>query len=146
MALREFNLIASIGFMFDTSLAIARLLFDGFLDRYPDVKLIVSHAGGALPFLVGRLDQCFDKMNAARTKTSTPPSHYMRRLYYDSVTYRSDALEMCIDVGGADRVMYGSDYPHNIGDMVGCLARVNALPEKQAAAVRSQNAQRIFKI
>ncbi len=70
MALREFNLIASIGFMFDTSLAIARLMFDGFLDRYPDVKLIVSHAGGALPYLVGRLDQCFDKMNAARTKTS----------------------------------------------------------------------------
>ena len=45
-----------------------------------------------------------------------------------------------------DMVMYGSDYPHNIGDMVGCLARVNALPDKQAAAVRGQNAQRIFKL
>ena len=144
MALREFNLIASIGFMFDTSLAIARLMFDGFLDRYPDVKLIVSHAGGALPYLVGRLDQCFDKMNAARTKTSTPPGEYMRRLYYDSVTYRSDALAMCIDVGGADRVLYGSDYPHNIGDMKGCLARVDALPAGQRDAVRGRNAQRLF--
>ena len=146
MALREFNLIASIGFMFDTSLAIARLLFDGFLDRYPDLKLIVSHAGGALPYLVGRLDQCFDKMNAARTRTSTPPGEYMRRLYYDSVTYRSDALAMCIDVGGADRVLYGSDYPHNIGDMKGCLARVDALPAGQRDAVRGRNAQHLFRL
>ena len=110
------------------------------------MKLIVSHAGGALPYLVGRLDQCFDKMNAARTKTSTPPGEYMRRLYYDSVTYRSDALAMCIDVGGADRVLYGSDYPHNIGDMKGCLARVDALPAGQREAVRGRNAQQLFKL
>jgi aminocarboxymuconate-semialdehyde decarboxylase len=146
MALREFNLIASIGFMFDTSLAVARLLFDGFLDRYPDLKLIVSHAGGALPYLAGRLDQCFDKMNAARTKTATPPGEYLRRLYYDSVVYRADALAMCIEVGGADRVLYGSDYPHNIGDMKGCLARVDALPGDQRDAVRGGNAQRIFRL
>ena len=85
-------------------------------------------------------------MNAARTKTSTPPGEYMRRLYYDSVTYRSDALQMCIDVGGADRVMYGSDYPHNIGDMKGCLARVDALPAGHVKAVRSANAERIFRL
>lgn len=146
LALREFNLIASIGFMFDTSLAVARLIFDGFLDRYPDLKLIVSHAGAALPYLVGRLDQCFDKMNAARTKISTPPSEYMRRLYYDSVTYRSEALAMCIEVGGADRVLYGSDYPHNIGDMKGCLARVDELPPGPRQAVRGGNARRIFRL
>jgi aminocarboxymuconate-semialdehyde decarboxylase len=70
----------------------------------------------------------------------------MRRLYYDSVTYRSDALAMCVDVGGADHVLYGSDYPHNIGDMKGCLARVDALPPGQRDAVRGRNAQRIFRL
>ena len=144
MDLRQYNLIASIGFMFDTSLAVARMCFDGFLDRFPNLKLIVSHAGATLPYLVGRLDICFDNMNACRTKTETRPSDYLRRLYYDSVTYRQEALELCIKVGGADRVMYGSDYPHNIGDMKGCLARVDALPASQREAVRGANARRVF--
>jgi aminocarboxymuconate-semialdehyde decarboxylase len=130
--------------MFDTSLAVARMCFDGFFDRFPNLKLIASHAGAALPYLVGRLDICFDNMNACRTKTETPPRDYLRHIYYDSVTYRQEALELCIKVGGADHVMYGSDYPHNIGDMKGCLARVDALPAAQREAVRGGNAQRIF--
>jgi aminocarboxymuconate-semialdehyde decarboxylase len=146
MDLRPFNLIASIGFMFDTCLAISRMMFDGFFERYPNLKIIASHAGGALPFLVGRLDQCFDNMNACRTKTQTRPSEFLRHIYYDAVTYRKESLEMCIQVGGADHVMYGSDYPHNIGDMKGCLARVDALPRDQVEAVRGGNAQRIFRI
>jgi aminocarboxymuconate-semialdehyde decarboxylase len=146
MDMRQFNLIASIGFMFDTSLAFARIFFDGFLDRYPNLKLIASHAGATLPYLVGRLDQCHANMNAARTKTQTRPSEYLRRIYYDAVTYRPEALRMCIAVGGADKVMYGSDYPHNIGDMVGCLKRVDELPADQRDAARGKNAQRIFKL
>jgi aminocarboxymuconate-semialdehyde decarboxylase len=146
MDMRVYNLIASVGFMFDTTLAVARMIFDGFFDTYPNLKLIASHAGGALPYLVGRLDQCFNNMNACRVKIDRPPHEYLRHIYYDAVTYRQESLNMCVDVGGADKVMYGSDYPHNIGDMVGCLARVNALPDKIAAAVRSENAKRIFKI
>ncbi len=146
MDLRAYNLIASIGFMFDTSLAVARMIFDGFFERFPNLKLIASHAGAALPYLVGRLDICFDKMNACRTHIDSPPSDYLRRIYYDSVTYRQEALQLCLEVGGADRVMYGSDYPHNIGDMKGCLARVDALPAAERAAVRGGNAERIFRL
>lgn len=146
MDLRQFNLIASIGFMFDTSLAVARMCFDGFFERYPGLKLIASHAGAALPYLVGRLDICFTNMKACRTKTERPPSDYLRQIYYDSVTYRQEALELCLKVGGEDHVMYGSDYPHNIGDMKGCLARVDALPPGQRAAVRGGTAQRVFKL
>lgn len=146
MDMRQFNLIASIGFMFDTSLCFARMFFDGFFDRYPNMKLIASHAGGTLPYLAGRLEICFENMVACRTKTQRPPSEYLRHIYYDSVTFTPEALAMCIKVGGADKVMYGSDYPHNIGDMKGCLARVDALPEAQRKAVRGENAKRIFKI
>jgi aminocarboxymuconate-semialdehyde decarboxylase len=144
--LSRFNLIAQIGFMFDTSLAVARMLYDGFLDRYPNTKYIVSHAGGTLPYLAGRMDKCYEAMESVREAIQAPPSEYLRRFYYDAVTYRQSSLEMCIDVGGADKVMYGSDYPHNIGDMKGCLARVDALPADQREAVRGGNALRIFKI
>ena len=140
----QYNLIASVGFMFDTSLAISRMIFDGFLDRYRNLKLIAAHGGGALPYLAGRLDICYDNMPAARVKISLQPSAYLRRIYYDSVVFRQDALAMCIAVAGDDRVLYGSDYPHNIGDMKGCLARVDALPAAQRDAVRGGNAERLF--
>ena len=146
MDIDVYNLVASIGFMFDTSLAVARMIFDGFFDRFPNLKLIVSHAGGTLPFLAGRLDMCFHNMKAPRTHISRPPSEYLRHLYYDAVTFQPESLALAIQVGGADHVLYGSDYPHNIGDMKGCLARVDALPSDQRAAVRGGNAQRIFKL
>jgi aminocarboxymuconate-semialdehyde decarboxylase len=144
--LRIYNLIASVGFMFDTTLAVARMIFDGFLDRYPNLKIIAAHGGATLPYLAGRLEICFNNMNAARVKISRPPSEYLRHIYYDAVVYSPEALALCVGVGGADHVMYGSDYPHNIGDMKGCLARVNGLPADQREKVRGQNAQRIFKI
>lgn len=146
MDMRVYNLIASVGFMFDTTLAVARMIFDGFFDTYPNLNLIASHAGGALPYLVGRFDICFANMNACRVKISRPPAEYLRHIYYDSVTYRQESLNLCVEVGGADKLMYGSDYPHNIGDMKGCLKRVDALPDAQMKAVRSGNARRIFKL
>jgi aminocarboxymuconate-semialdehyde decarboxylase len=146
MDLRAYNLIASIGFMFDTSLAIARMIFDGFLDRYRRLKIIAAHAGATLPYLVGRLDTCFDHMNACRVKIDRRPSTYLRRIWYDSIAYTDDALRLCLKVAGEDRVLYGSDYPHNIGDMKGLLRRVNGLPARTARLVRSANAERIFRL
>jgi aminocarboxymuconate-semialdehyde decarboxylase len=142
----RYNLIASVGFMFDTTLAVARMIYDGFFDRYPDLKLIAAHGGGTLPYLAGRLDICFDNMPACRVKIARHPSEYLKQIYYDSVVFRQDSLAQCIAVGGVDKVLYGSDYPHNIGDMKGCLARVDALPPDQRDAVRGGNATRIFRL
>jgi len=142
----KYNLIASVGFMFDTSLAVSRMIFDGFFDRYPNLKLIAAHGGGTLPYIAGRLDICFDNMPACREKIRERPSAYLRRIYYDSVVFQQESLELAIKVGGEDKVLYGSDYPHNIGDMKGCLARVDALPPAQRDAVRGGNALRIFKL
>jgi aminocarboxymuconate-semialdehyde decarboxylase len=144
MGMHEFQLTAPIGFTFDTTLAIGRCIFDGFLDRYPNLKLIASHGGGALPYLIGRMDICWENIPAASAKTKEPPRNYMRRIYVDSVVFRQDALQMCVEVCGADNVLYGSDYPHTIGDMAGCLSRVNALSVKDR--VRGRNAEKIFNL
>ncbi len=146
MDVKVHNLIGPIGFMFDTTLAVGRMIYDGFFDTFPNLKIIASHGGGALPYLVGRLDQCFFMDEGRRTRISRPPSEYLRQIYYDAVVYRPEALAMCIEVGGAENVMYGSDYPHTIGDMKGCLARVDALPAGQVDAVRGGNARRIFRL
>src|SRR6185436_14645084 len=80
--MRAYNLIASVGFMFDTSLAIARMIFDGFFERYPDLKLIAAHGGGTLPYIAGRLDICFENMPACRERISARPSSYLKKIYY----------------------------------------------------------------
>lgn len=146
LELDRYALVASTGFMVDTTVALAKMIFSGFFDAYPAVKLIASHAGATLPYLAGRFDRVFERTGRAKERISRPPSEYLRHIYYDAVTYRREALELCVQVGGAEHVMYGSDYPFNIGDMEGCLARVNELPEGTRDKVRGANARRIFGI
>ena len=145
MQMNEFQLTASIGFTFDTTLAVARLLFDGFFDRYIQLRIIASHGAGALPYLIGRLDQCFRHIPACRTKTQDAPSSYMGRLFADSVVFTQQSLDLCLETFGDDQVLFGSDYPHTIGDPVGCLAKVNSLLGARREKVRGGNALRIFK-
>ena len=144
MDMAKYNLVFSVGFMFDTTLAIARMIFDGFFDRYQKLKIIACHAGGALPYLVGRLDTAFDNMPPCREVISERPSTYYENLYFDSLAYTQEALELCLHVSGSDRLLYGSDYPHNVGDMKGNLARVNAFAPDIAAKVRGKNAEQLF--
>jgi aminocarboxymuconate-semialdehyde decarboxylase len=144
MDMSRFQLTASIGFTFDTSLAVARMIYDGFFDTYPNVRIIASHGGGALPYLIARMDQCFDNIPACREKISIRPSEYMPRILADAVVFSPGALDLCVNVFGVDNVLYGSDYPHTIGDMPGCLKRVNDLPAATRDKVRGANACRVF--
>jgi aminocarboxymuconate-semialdehyde decarboxylase len=146
MDMSTHNLVPPVGFVFDTTLALARMFYDGFLDRYPNLKLIAAHGGGALPYLVGRLDICHEKIPTCGGRTKEPPSDAMRRIYVDSVVFRQEALELAVAVCGPENVLYGSDYPHNIGDMAGCLSRVDALASDTRNRVRGENALRIFGI
>ena len=144
MDMSRFQLTASIGFTFDTSLAIARMIYDGFFDRYQKLTIIGSHGGGALPYLISRLDQCYDHIPACREKIAVRPSEYLPQITADAVVFSPDVLELCVRTFGADNVMYGSDYPHTIGDMPGCLARVNGLAGDRRDKVRGGNAKRLF--
>src|SRR6185436_6101014 len=144
MEMAHFQLTASIGFTTDTTLAVARMIYDGFFDRYQKLKIIASHGGGTLPFLIGRLDQCFEFIPACRTRIVEKPSLVARRIYCDSVVFTDDALAMAVNVFGSENVLYGSDYPHTIGDPIGCLARVDRLPHGVRERVRGRNSEAIF--
>ena len=146
MHIDQYALVPPVGFTFDTTLAISKLILDGFLDRYPNLKIIASHGGGTLPYLAARLDRCHEMIPAASDVIKNKPSTYLQRIWYDAVVYSPDALDLCLRVAGTDKVMFGSDYPHNIGDMTGCLARVNGLDAGTAAKVRDGNALRIFNL
>jgi aminocarboxymuconate-semialdehyde decarboxylase len=143
MGLSEYGLGNTIGFTSDSSLCFARLILDGVLDELPNLQLIACHGGGAFPYLAARFDIMWERTGGAR-KIESPPSSYMRRLWFDSIVYDQKTLGFLIDQVGPDRVLYGSDYPFSIGDMQGVLARVDALPAAQRDAVRSGNAAQLF--
>jgi aminocarboxymuconate-semialdehyde decarboxylase len=143
--MHEFGLVPPVGFMVDTTLAFARMIYAGFIDRYPKVKLIAAHGGATLPYIAGRLDRCHEMIPACAEVIKEKPSSYLQRIWYDAVVYDQRALDLCLSVAGSDeRVLYGSDYPHNIGDMTGCLARVNALKPDTARRVAGKNAEKLF--
>jgi aminocarboxymuconate-semialdehyde decarboxylase len=135
----------AIGFTTETSLCFARMIFDGFLDRYPRLKLIACHGGGALPYLAARLDRVWQQMTGRNKPSKEAPSHYVKhRLYYDGILYDLETLAHLVNYVDKDRVMYGSDYPFSLGDMAGIRARTDQLPAKDRDAVRSGNAIKLF--
>lgn len=147
LGLDKYAMVGSVGFMIDTTVAIVRMIGEGFFDSYPNLKIIASHAGATLPYLAGRLDRVYDTTKRAKINISNPPTDYLREyVYYDSVCYAQEALQLCLQVGGEDHVMYGSDYPFNFGDMKGILARVDALSPSVRDKVRSANTRRVFGI
>lgn len=146
LSLERHYLVATVGFTFDTTLAVSRLMFDGFFDRFPHLKLIAAHAGGTLPYLVSRMDHWHHTFDELRQNAAAAPSEYAQRIYFDSVTYDRRALELCVGVSGPEHVLYGSDYPHKVGDMRGCLELVDSLPDPVARGIRGDNAERIFQL
>jgi aminocarboxymuconate-semialdehyde decarboxylase len=144
MDLGSHDLSWSVGFIFDTTLAVTRMVFDGFLDRHPNLRLIVAHGGAALPYLVGRLEKGDEVELASRRRMTAHPTDYLRRMYYDCITYDLGALRYLISVVGAERVLFGTDWPHQVHDVAGSLANTAALPADQRDAIRGTTALGLF--
>jgi aminocarboxymuconate-semialdehyde decarboxylase len=146
MDMGKYDLSWVVGFMADTTLCFARMILDGFLDLYPNMKLIASHGGGTLPYLVGRLDKGDEVELPSRRRIKAPPSTYLKRIWYDGICYSPQALDYLISIAGIDRVLYGTDYPHQVHDMAGMLAKTEAMRPGQRHAIREGNARRLFEV
>jgi aminocarboxymuconate-semialdehyde decarboxylase len=146
MDMTKFDLSWSVGFMFDTTLAFTRMIFEGFFDTYPNLKMIASHGGGTLPYLVGRFEKGDEVELAERRQMKRKPTDYLRHIYFDSITYDLGALQYLISVVGAEHVMLGTDWPHWVHDTKGAFANTARLPEPQTSAVRAGNARRVFNL
>lgn len=136
----DFGLVNGLGRLEDTTVTLARLLYAGIPARYPGAQIVVAHAGAALPYVLGRLEQ----NHAVNPQTTSDPRESFARLYFDSVVFDPDALEFLIRKVGADRVLLGSDYPFPIGDLTP-RAVVGSVPMTSCARVLVEggNAQRV---
>jgi len=144
--LDDFYLFNIIGFLTETTLAAGRLIFGGVLDRHPDLRIVLAHAGGQLLFTEGRFDHCHRYIRQSQDTSREAPSAYLRRLYYDSITYHPRALGFVVDAVGAERVLLGSDHPFGIFDRdpAGLVDAVPGLGEEQRAWIKGGNAARLF--
>ncbi|OFW02520.1 MAG: hypothetical protein A3I61_15980 [Acidobacteria bacterium RIFCSPLOWO2_02_FULL_68_18] len=113
--LQRFYLANILGNPFDTAIAAANLVFGGVLDRFPRLTFVLPHAGGAVPYLAGRLQHGQQVRPENRGVAEKPFMEYLRRFYYDTITHSPELLRFLIDLVGVDRVMLGSDYCFDMG-------------------------------
>jgi len=129
---REYVLGPIVGFMFDTTLAVARMCFDGMLREFPDIRWIAAHLGGAVPYLMERLDNGWRDFPECRARIDELPSTYLKRLYYDTVNFNPHMLMMVRDMIGADHMVMGSDYPHLLGSIDRAVSSIGTLNISEA--------------
>lgn len=140
-----------VGFPFETTLAVTRMIFNGVLERHSNLKLVLAHGGGNLVFLRGRLDSAYDATGWEadpyfKQHITMRPSAYLDRLYYDTCALNERSNRFVIETMGADRVVFGSDYPFDIGDPEGkrSVPVVDSLPPLDREKIYSGNAIRLF--
>ena len=126
-AFREYVLGPIIGFPFDTSLAVARMCYDGMFEELPDIRWVIGHLGGAIPYLMERMDNGFRDFADCRVKIDKLPSVYLKRLYYDTVSFSPQTLKMVRDMVRADHMVMGSDYPHLLGSIDRAVSSIEQL-------------------
>ena len=116
-AMLEYWLMPLVGFLMDTTLAASKLVFSGVVARYPRIRWVLTHMGGAIPYLAERLDRGYRAFADCRQHIDRPPSEYLRQFYYDTVNFNPSAVRLALDFAGPDRILAGSDYPHQIGSL-----------------------------
>jgi aminocarboxymuconate-semialdehyde decarboxylase len=114
--LNDFYMVNLTGNPLETCLAATRLILSGFFDRHPALDVVLVHAGGLMPYQVGRLDHGFRVRPETSARIAMPPSTYLRRFCYDTITHASLPLRFLIDLAGFDRVMLGTDIPFDMAD------------------------------
>jgi len=141
-----YALIPTLGFLVDTTTAVLRLVLGGLYERHPDLPLVLSHAGSLLPQLVGRIDIEAARMPNGMGKLSTPPSESLARLYTDAVCAWPPALRSTLDFLGADRIMYGSDYPFWDPQLTFDALDAAGFSDDVLERIRNGNARRLFEL
>jgi aminocarboxymuconate-semialdehyde decarboxylase len=135
----------TIGMPLDTTVALSHMIFSGFLDRFPRLRIVASHGGGYLPSYIGRSENCYAR-NAGCQQIARAPRDYIRDLYYDTLVYSPENLRFLIEQVGADRLVLGTDYPFPImsTDPVGDALAVDGLADADLEAILGGTAARLL--
>ncbi len=134
-----------IGNPLETTMALHHLIFSGTLERFPDLRILAVHGGGFLPAYPGRIDHAWGARKDSHAGLPKPPTHYLRKLYFDNVVFTPHQLEFLVKVYGADHVVMGTDYPYDMADFDPVEHVLSAeLGEEDTAKVAGGTAARLL--
>jgi aminocarboxymuconate-semialdehyde decarboxylase len=146
--IQDYRLTAILGFLFDTTVAVTRLVFAGVLEKHPRLKLVLGHLGGTMPYVAERADRGFEAYAECREHIARPPTEYFRRTYLDTVNFQPRALRLALDLMGPDHIVLGTDFPHEVGNVRRALDTVRGLGLDAAdgARILGGNAAALLKL
>lgn len=133
----------SIGQSFEEAMAIASLMYEGVLEKFPKLEICISHGGGYMPFNFARIKRNWLEKPSTRVNMSAPPAEFLKRLTYDSCVYDAGLLRQLVEIVGADRVVLGSDYPVGDADPLAMIDACAFAPEVREK-ILWRNAERIL--
>jgi aminocarboxymuconate-semialdehyde decarboxylase len=137
------GMIRLVGYPADTTLAAASIVFGGVADRYPDLRVVLVHAGGFYPYQAGRFQRALAVQSGPTPKTSALDA--LRWFHYDTITHMPDALTYLVDLVGAERIVLGSDAPFDVGDPAPVASvRAARLASEAESAILESNAVKLF--
>lgn len=137
-----------IGNPLDSTVAVSHLIFDGVMARYPKLKFVVAHGGGFIAHYWARMDHAWRARPDCRTVIKKPPSSYLEKFYFDTITFDPEMLRRLIERFGADHVVLGTDYPYDMGEEnpLGLIAQVKKLSKADRQLIQGGNAARLLGI
>ena len=137
-----------IGNPLETAVALHHLIFDGVLERLPNLKILAVHGGGYLPAYSGRIDHAWGARKDANAELPKPPSEYLKKVYFDSVVFTPHQLEYLVKVYGADKIVMGTDYPYDMADYdpVEHVMGVDSFSDEQVSKVAGLSAMKLLGI
>lgn len=146
--MEDYRLAPLVGFCMDTTLAASRLVFSGVLEQFPRAKFILSHLGGAVPYLAERIERGWLAFSELQGSIPRSPVEYFKMMYLDTVNFDPNALMCGLGFAGPDRLLLGSDHPHQIGSIVRCAPAIASLPvdESVKEKILGGNAKGMFRI
>ncbi len=145
-SMTDYWLMPLVGFLFDTTLAAAHLVYSGVVERFPGIRWVLGHLGGAIPYMAERLDRGYYAFADCRQHISKPPTEYLKEFYYDTVNFDVSALQLALDFTGPEHIVAGSDYPHQIGSLERMLQSIEQLEisADQKTGILGANAVRLL--
>jgi aminocarboxymuconate-semialdehyde decarboxylase len=142
---KDYRLGPMIGFEMELCIAVVRLIMGGVMDRFPNLTFIISHLGGAIPYLAQRIQNCYEAYPECQENISGHAIDYLKRFYYDTVSFFEPALMCAYSFVGPDHLILGSDYPHVIGNINEAVTTIEQLkiPQKDKEMIYSGNILRL---
>jgi len=143
---KGYELTSTLGNMFENTIALARIIASGLLDRHPKLKLVCPHLGGTLPYICGRMDHQLHVLKRGPQNLRRKPSEYLRSIYMDIVSPLPEAMRFALDFSSADRLLFSSDHPWVQPKEILDPLRSLKLPPADEVKILAGNARQLFRL